>query len=272
MRESGPVDAPAIVFLHGGLMSGWTWAPVVERLPRYRCLVPDLPQYGKSVDLGPFEMARAADAVAELIRTRTSTGRAHVVGFSLGAQVGLQLLATQPQTVDRAVFTSTFVNTMPAVHLARRLAGLFARTTVFRWALISRYWDAHDAAQNEGYRRDARLNSGRQFAHIAVASAGFTVPLGLEKAFAPALFVTGDKELRLLRRWAAVLTRSMPNAVDRLAAGMGHNWPLRNPDLFSHVVDAWLTQTALPAEIGPASPQQPVGDYAGSRTGRPAAR
>ena len=37
-------------------------------------------------------MARAATAVAELIRSKVGAGRAHVVGFSLGAQVGLQLL------------------------------------------------------------------------------------------------------------------------------------------------------------------------------------
>ncbi|WP_431230966.1 alpha/beta fold hydrolase [Mycolicibacterium psychrotolerans] len=114
VRESGPADAPAIVFLHGGLLSGWTWRPVVERLPQYHCLVPDLPQYGKSFHLGPFEMTRAANAVAELIRGRVSTGRAHVVGYSLGAQVGVQLMATQPRLVDRAVFSSTFVNTFPA--------------------------------------------------------------------------------------------------------------------------------------------------------------
>ena len=43
VRESGPVEAPAIVFLHGGNMSGWSWEPVVERMQQYRCLVPIFP-------------------------------------------------------------------------------------------------------------------------------------------------------------------------------------------------------------------------------------
>ena len=107
VRESGPAEAPAIVFLHSGNMSGWSWEPVVERMQQYRCLVPDLPHYGKSFEQGPFEMARAATAVAELIRSRVGAGRAHVVGFSLGAQVGLQLLATEPKLVDRAVLCGT---------------------------------------------------------------------------------------------------------------------------------------------------------------------
>ena len=175
VRESGPAGAPAIVFLHGGLMSGWTWDSVVGRMQEYHCLVPDLPQYGKSFQQGPFDIGRAADAVAELIRTRVQAGRAHLVGLSLGAQVGVRLLATEPQLIDRAVLAGTFVNTMPAVRLTRRLAGLAARTPLFRWLLITRHWDARHAAQNQGYRDDARLNSGAQLAHITMASAGFTI-------------------------------------------------------------------------------------------------
>jgi pimeloyl-ACP methyl ester carboxylesterase len=113
VRESGPVGAPAIVFLHGGRLSGWSWDPVVERMrQRYHCLVPDLPQYGKSFQQGPFEMSRAADAVAEMILSRAGTGRAHVVGFSLGAQVGIpgltlqQFLTLLPRAVQDAALTN----------------------------------------------------------------------------------------------------------------------------------------------------------------------
>jgi pimeloyl-ACP methyl ester carboxylesterase len=249
VRESGPVDAPAVVFLHGGLMSGWTWEPVVAHMSRYHCLVPDLPQYGKSFQQGPFEMGRAAEAVAELIRTRAETGRAHLVGFSLGAQVGVQLLASEPELVQRAVLSSAFVNAMPAARLSRRLAGLFARTAPFRWLLITRHWDAAHAAENEAYFDDAHLNAGAQLAHIAEASAGFTIPDGLEKAQVPTLFIAGGDELGLIRRCAAALAQSMPNGVDRVARGMGHDWPMRNADVFARTVDAWLGDRELPPEI-----------------------
>jgi pimeloyl-ACP methyl ester carboxylesterase len=249
VRDSGPVDAPAIVFLHGGIMSGWTWEPVVARMQHYRCLVPDLPQYGSSFHQGPFEMSRAAGAVADLIRTRVEAGRAHLVGSSLGAQVGVALLASEPYLVDRAVLSSTLINTLPAVQLTRRLAGVLARTAAFRWLLINRHWDAGHAAQNADYDADARLNSGAQFAYIAEASAGFTLPRTLDKVDVPTLFVTGTNELRVIRHWAALLAQSMPNGVDRLAVGMGHDWPLHNPDLFARTADAWLSGSTLPAEL-----------------------
>jgi pimeloyl-ACP methyl ester carboxylesterase len=251
VRESGPVDAPAIVFLHGGLMSGWIWDPVVQQLPHYRCLVPDLPQYGKSFRQGPFDMVGAADAIADLIQARVKARRAHLVGFSLGAQVGVQLLATTPRLIDRALLSSVFVNTAPGVAFTRRLAGMFARSAACRWLLINRHWDKRYAAQHSGYRDDARLNDGPHFAHVAMASSGFTVPNGLDRSDVPTLFVAGSDEFRLTRHSAATLARSMPNGVDRVAIGMSHNWPMRDADLFSHVVSAWLSGVQLPAEISP---------------------
>ena len=62
--------------------------------------------------------------MAELIRSRVGSGRAHVVGLSLGAQVGVQLLATEPKLVDRAVLCGTVINTMPGVRLTGLLLGL----------------------------------------------------------------------------------------------------------------------------------------------------
>lgn len=240
-------------------MSGWTWGPVVDLMPQYHCLVPDLPQYGRSFDKGPFEMGRAADAIAELIRTRVSTGRAHLIGFSLGAQVGVQLLATQPGVVDRAVLSSTFINTLPAVWLTRHMARTLARTAWFRWAVINRFWDERHAAVNDDYQDDAHLNAGPQLADIAEASAGFTLPAELAKSDTATLFLTGAGELRFIRRIAATLAASMPNGLDRVATGMRHDWPLHSPDLFSRTVDAWLCRRPLPAEVVPPS-------LAGSRT------
>lgn len=252
VRESGPARAPAIVFLHGAYTSGWSWEPVVERMQQYRCLVPDLPHFGKSFHLGPFEMGRAAAAAAELIRSRA--GRAHVVGWSLGAQVGVQLLATEPKFVDRTVLCGTFLNTLPFVPLTRRLLALPARNSAYRW-MVRRYriaWQAKVApAHLDHYREDVRLITGGQLAEVTMAAAGFTLPARLNESDSPALFVTGGKELPAARRWAAALAQQMPNGVARVATGLPHDWPTHYPDLFARTVDGWLTGSGLPPEIAP---------------------
>jgi pimeloyl-ACP methyl ester carboxylesterase len=249
VRESGPVGAPAIVFLHGGEYSGRSWLPVVERMPRYHCLVPDLPQHGESLQPGPFEIGGAAVAVAELVRSRVGTGRVHLVGFSLGAQVGTQLLAIAPELVDRAVLCGTIVDAMPVVRVTAPLLGLVAwisrSVTIRRNARLVRV----PSAKFDDHREDVRLLPPAQIARLVEASAAFTLPEGLGKSDSATLFLTGSQEMRLIRRSAAALAERTPNGVDGVAVGMDHEWPLRYPDLFSRTVDAWLSGTALPLEI-----------------------
>ena len=64
--------------------------------------------------------------MAELVRSRVGTGRVHLVGLSLGAQVGTQLLAIAPELVDRAVLCGTIVDAMPVVRVTAPLLGLVA--------------------------------------------------------------------------------------------------------------------------------------------------
>ena len=249
VRESGPVGAPAIVFLHGGKMSGWSWEPVVQRMQRYHCLVPDLPQYGNSLRLGPFEMGRAARAVAALVRSRVGTDRVHVVGFSLGAQVGVQLLAAEPKLIDRAVLCGTIVNAIPGARVTAPLLGMIARIA----RPVTVRWNARPvgipSASIDDYRRDLRLMTGARLARVVVASVGFTLPEGLDQSDSPTLFLTGAKDTRFVRHWGAVLAQPMPGGVDRVAIGMRHDWPLRYPELFSRTVDGWLNDAGLPPEI-----------------------
>jgi len=250
-RESGAVEAPAILFLHGGGLSGWSWQPVVDRMHQYRCLVPDLPEHAKSFEQGPFEMARAAAAVAELVRSRVRTGRAHVAGLSLGAQLGVQLLATEPDVVDRAVLCGTNINGIPGVGLMQPVLALVAWIARFGWVIN---WNARylgiPPAQIDEYREDVRLMTGAQLGHIIGVSSRFRIPAGLDKSVSPTLFITGAKETRFVHRSAAALAQRMPNGVNRVAIGMRHDWPLSHPDLFARTLDSWFTGAALPLQIG----------------------
>lgn len=90
VHEAGPPNAPAIVFLHGLGASGSMWQPQFEHLRNYHCLAPDLPEHGKSANIGPFTLADSSERVAALIRERTRNGRASIVGLSMGGAVAVK--------------------------------------------------------------------------------------------------------------------------------------------------------------------------------------
>lgn len=249
-RESGPVAAPAILFLHGAEHSGQCWQPVVDQLPQYRCLFPDLPRHGEKLE-EPFGIDQAASAVAELIRSRVPTGRVHLVGHSLGAQVGAQLLATEPALVDRAVLCGTLVNTLPGVWLTRNLLGAFAGLSrSFELSQSSRGNARPDGTPEHDHGPGVgQPMSPDQISEVVWESAGFTIPGGLDRSESHTLFLTGDAEPAIVHLSASALRRRIPNGVEAMARGMRHNWPLHQPVIFARTVDSWLTGTTLPNEI-----------------------
>ncbi len=100
---TGPVDAPAIVFIHGTRLSRAMWAPQVFRLAdRYRCITVDLPGHGVLGGV-PFTVDGATATVRDAIAAESATGRAVLVGLSLGGYVAIDTAEVFPDHVDGLV-------------------------------------------------------------------------------------------------------------------------------------------------------------------------
>ena len=95
----GPPDAPAIVFVHATRLSRAQWSAQVRLLaPRYRTIALDLPGHGARA-AEPFTLEAAARAVADAIEAEAPSGRAVVVGLSLGGYVAIETAARYPGRV-----------------------------------------------------------------------------------------------------------------------------------------------------------------------------
>ncbi len=265
VRECGPASVPTICFLHGGGVSGWMWHPQVEALQgTYHCLVPDLPEHGLSAAIQPFTIEDAAHRVTELIRERGHGGRAHVIGLSEGAQIGVQLLASAPEVVDHAIISSALVHPVPGIGLLGPRAfvlifHLFAAPFLHSdWyvRLNMRYGNALPERYFNEVREDTRRMTAASFTHMLLENQRFRMPAGLDQVSVPVLVVAGQHELALVRR-------SVRELVAALSAGQGylvatnlrgaqeHSWNLQRPELFNAVTRAWLTDQPLPPGLLP---------------------
>ena len=250
VHEAGPAAAAAIVFLHGGGLSGRMWQPQFERLQEYRCIAPDLPQHGCSAEIGPFTLADATRRVAELIQSRVPSGRAQVVGLSIGGAVGLSLLRDYPACVDRLMVSGT------AAGLGRGLAAISRASTVaFRLVGTERLIDA--SAKSFGipprcvpmFREDLRLTSNAAFMRQMIAALqALKLP---PCAISPTLVVVGERETWTARRAASQLIRRIEAARGFQVPKVGHVWNLEAPDLFTATVRAWIEDRPLPPELRP---------------------
>ena len=108
VRVHGPATGQPVVLLHGYPLDGAMWRAQVNPLATagFRVVIPDLPGHGQSPVQDPCSIASITDAVlAELDRLKL--GKCHVVGFSMGGYVALDLAIRHPGRVARLVLVDT---------------------------------------------------------------------------------------------------------------------------------------------------------------------
>ena len=107
-RETGPGDAPAIVFVHGAFVDGTLWRKVVPRLEgSYRCVVPDLPlgshrtPMNPGADLSPPGLAKLIADFIEALDLDDVT----LVGNDTGGAICQLVVTRHPERIGRLVLT-----------------------------------------------------------------------------------------------------------------------------------------------------------------------
>jgi len=65
----------------------------------------------------------------------------------------------------------------------------------------------------------------------------------------PTLAVVGSKDSAPARAFGHELPGMAPTATARVVDGVGHQWNVEEPHLFSDLVGAWLIEQALPAGV-----------------------
>jgi pimeloyl-ACP methyl ester carboxylesterase len=103
-RVGGPVDAPPMVHVHGFAISGTYLTPTAALLTdSFRVCIPDLPGFGRSPKppepLGIAELAHALGGFMDAV----GVPRATVVANSLGCAITAELVAVEPDKVERAI-------------------------------------------------------------------------------------------------------------------------------------------------------------------------
>lgn len=99
---------PALVVLHGGLMTIPEMMPVIEPLSRGRKVVAlELQGHGRTADTDrPLEFSTLGDDVAEVI-DQLELGQPDLAGYSFGADVALRAAIQHPDKVRRLIVIST---------------------------------------------------------------------------------------------------------------------------------------------------------------------
>ena len=140
-------EGPPILLVHGGGISGASWAPLVAELSNFRCHMLDQPGCGLSerpADMTSLdELTKFADAMISDCLDGLGIDRAHIIGTSLGGFMTVRGAAAHPERVDRmAQIGATFGSPMEHIPFVMRLGSvgpmpkLMARMPANRTAVL----------------------------------------------------------------------------------------------------------------------------------------
>ncbi|KAA9345747.1 alpha/beta fold hydrolase [Adhaeribacter soli] len=105
--DSGPTNAPVLLFLHGLGDNALIWSQTIPALsPTFRCIAPDLPGHGQS-NVHPFnyrmhDYATILSDFLSLLKIRTFS----LIGHSMGGQIGIILALRLAAVMEKMVLVA----------------------------------------------------------------------------------------------------------------------------------------------------------------------
>ncbi|MBO0992582.1 alpha/beta fold hydrolase [Bacillus sp. SD088] len=251
VKEAGDQTGPLLVFIHGGGVSGWMWNQQLDYFNEYHLLIPDLPGHGGSREESVFSIKDSAEELIRWIEMRGSDKKVIVVGFSLGAQILVEMLHQEPELIDYAVINSALVRPNS---LLRGFIRPMVKFTAFlvknrAFAQLQSKELYIDEENFETYFQESKEMKTEMLIQVLQENMNYAIPQNYPQARVEILVTIGEKEKNMMRKSAEDLVSAHPKSKGIIFPQVGHGIPLANPDLFNQTLTAWINQQPLPKEL-----------------------
>ena len=245
-RGTGAAGDAAVLLLHGVGGGSGAWPAQLDSLSAagYRAVSWDMPGYGASPAITPYDMAGLADAALILIRALLADGRTRrvaVVGHSMGGMVAQEMMLKNPELIQALVLSGT----SPAFgkpdgewqrqFLAERVAPLDAGKTMADIApgLVDRMMAASAPAAARAAAVALMSAVPPATYRIALAAiAGFDRRAALAQIRVPTLVLAGETDPNSPPAVQKKMAERIPGAEYVCLPGLGHLANLEDPAAF----------------------------------------
>lgn len=242
-----------ILLLHTGYSSHLEYSLVTPHLSSHHLLIPDLPSHGRSSSSHiPFSPLDTAALLADLIVRESKTGKAHIVGVSVGGFIALYLAAKYPDVVA-SIFVSGCGRNLSG-SLAGNLGTAFVVGVAYPTIVLSIAWlppglfnwlyTYLGLSVPEGWQADQRAAAGYGIGGAlarAVLNGEVSMDL-LERVVARTLLVAAelDDDVEGSREMAQRLKKGNGQSKAVKLPGKRHVWNLQDGELFAKAAEKWL--------------------------------
>ena len=232
-----------VLLLHGAGVSGWMWSPTRELLgPTVKAIVPDLPGFGRSSGHPYVSHKATVQELAGVFELHAPLG-AHVVGFSLGAQLALLLAAEFPHLVRGVVVISAETKPAPLPGPTLALLGLAEPLSKRKWFATAQARQLGIPADHtEDFLRDSTATTRETLLSSVGENIRFTLPEAWSQYPGAATVLVGERERKLMHDSAKLTTTALPGSKLRMVSGAAHDLPLSQPGTVAAEVSSQITE------------------------------
>jgi pimeloyl-ACP methyl ester carboxylesterase len=239
-REAG--SGPALLLIHGLGSSGRDWESQIPEFARhFRTIAPDLRGYGHSEAHAPFSIERfSADCWALL--DSLGIPETHIVGYSMGGAVAMQMTLGQQSRVRRLVISNSVPSFRPQTtkhHLMlwyRLLTmSLLGPAVLAQASTLRMFPKPEHAALREKNARRASHNSRRVYLKSLLALTGWSVIDRLSELKLPVKVVAAEHDY-FAREDFIKFAYALPRGRLRIFPDTHHGLPQESPEEYNTAV------------------------------------
>ncbi len=249
-RETGVKGNPAIILLHGGGLSWWSFEGVINALKDdYHIITPILDGHGED-GLEPFiSIEQCASRLIAYIDAEHNGSVFALTGLSIGAQIAVEVLSRRPNTAKYAIIESALVMPMKSVRyfaapMYRLCYGLTKQRWFARLQAKSLCLPKEKVAQ---YYDDGLLIQRQSLINLTLSNSSYRLKNGLTKTRAKALVIVGERELRIMKQSAQALHLTIPESELYVAPAMKHGeLSLLHPMQYAAILRAFFKDEFRP--------------------------
>ncbi|MFJ7735759.1 alpha/beta fold hydrolase [Lysinibacillus sp. NPDC097287] len=246
-EEYGQLDAPLLVFIHGGGVGGWMWEEQIKFFQSFHCIVPTLPEHGGQKGGIPFSIRESAKLLNDLIIEKANGQTVNVVGFSIGAQVLVEMLSLQPTLIDKAMINSALAR---PIALPKSILGVTVKLT---YPLIRQKAFAKMQAKAlyippnffDRYYEESCYITVEGLTRVLDENMSFKIPETFSKVTSKMLVTVGEKERGMMKKSAHDLAMRNANCHKIVWPDIGHGISLKEPRLFNDILAKWLCDEVI---------------------------
>jgi pimeloyl-ACP methyl ester carboxylesterase len=224
-----------LILLHGGMCTAETFDGQTPALAEhFRVYLPERRAHGRTADVpGPITYEIMAQDTIAFIEA-VGIERAHLVGWSDGALVGLLVALWRPELVGKLVLMAQSVNWEG---VPPELAPFVGRMT--NEMLPPQLKQAYQALSPDGPDHlDDVLDK-----LLLLWNTDPAFPLGeLERVAAPVLVLAADDDILLSIEHAAAMQRALPDSQLAVVPGASHAVPMEKPELVNRLILDFLAE------------------------------